>query len=512
MILTNIGRIGIYKMNELIKIIDLNLDKTREQKLIILNDGLTSHYFKILNLNTLDFYQISSNLSNKNKIDLYKINQNVDMIDKILIYLAELDAVLALDKNLKDFTMYSYSKKNQYSNNIKFINNKDETLIRKFFNLFGMSKFKYKILHNDNFQIYFAITALKPNNQQVHSSLILKSTFITSINDKNNSDIEFLIIKTFPFCNCYEFKMIKNDLVFSFNYLMNLDFDLALDKNSYHSIKTNRDTHLNDNYISIYNLKNNHKIFELNVKLLNANIIVNNDEIIDEIVIKLIAIDSTKTYLTFFDNKKYLWLYKISTSNRLACLSLYGIASQIKFTDDNMFVCLNMNDRRIYSLLIVDPEVHEHEMRIKNLFSRQLNRKRNTRQIKDLIKKKEPLIKMISRKNTNEKILTNNNAKIKSIEERDEDKISILNKLADDLNSSEYEIDSSTNDSSIDTNDEIDEQMVEEQRIISKNMLSRNIKKSNSMQKNISIVSEEKEYKTEKKINESMFNLLLYYS
>ena len=505
MILTNIGRIGIYKMNELIKIIDLNLDKSRNHKLIILNDGLISeqNYFKILNLNTFDCYQISSNLSIETKLDLFKIiNQNnTNIKDKIIIYLAELDSIIAIDKYLKDFTIYSYSKMTQFSNNVKFINNKDENLCRNFFNLFGLSIFKYKILYCENYQIYFVITALRPDSFQAHSSLIVKSTFITSLTGKNKNDSEFLIIKIYPFCNCYEFKMIKNDLLISFNYFLNFEFDLALDKNVFYSIRIDKNFNLSNNHISIFNLKNNHKIFELNVKSLNENMTGNSDEIKDDLTIELISIDSTKTYLTFLDNKKYLWLYKITTSTRLACLSLYGIANQIKFTNDNKFICLSMNDRRIYSLLIVDPNEQEHELRIKNLPSRQIISKKNTKQIKHLIQKKKPFFKAIARNNRTFDEQTDNK---KMTDNADLDKISVLNKLADDFNSSEYEIDSSSNDSSTGTENEKLKQMGDEKR--SKSNKS-NIKKNNSMRNN---TEDQEGEKLEKKTDESIFNYIFF--
>jgi hypothetical protein len=169
-----------------------------------------------------------------------------------------------------------------------------------------------------------------------------------------------------------------------------------------------------------------------------------------------------------------------------------------------------MNDRRVYSLLIVDPDVKDHETRIKNLASRQLIRKRNTKQIHELIEKKKPLIKMVAcarKKNfINEQPITISNNNNNNTEDGDEDKMSVLNKMADDLNSSEYEIDSSSNDSFIDSGDEKNKQMIEEQRIKSKNRLSTITKKSTSMHKNVSVLTEDQGEKVEKKKDESMFN------
>jgi hypothetical protein len=226
-------------------------------------------------------------------------------------------------------------------------------------------------------------------------------------------------------------------------------------------------------------------MFQLNLKtLLNDDSIGQNDENMsneDAISVDCISLDSTKTYLTFFDSRKQLWLFKVATSTRLACLSLYGTVQQLKFTIDNKYVCLNMNDRRIFTLLIVDPNVHEHETRIRNLPSRQVA-KRDVKKVKKLIKNKvktlmiskaaKKLGKLVKEKDDQTDRVNEENEE----DEEDELKKNEINQIANELDSSDNRIDSSSSSDSCLSADSSSERKMNTEILERKQSVRENVK------------------------------------
>lgn len=126
-------------------------------------------------------------------------------------------------------------------------------------------------------------------------------------------------------------------------------------------METNNDNYLAKNEILIVNLLKNETIFKYD--LTNGS----------HANVKMLAIDTNLDYLTFLDEDKLIWLYRVRDNYRLACLPLYGEARQIKFNLDNRFLCLNMNDRRVFSMLIVDPERKDHLGFVEGLKSRKVD-------------------------------------------------------------------------------------------------------------------------------------------
>ena len=366
------GRICFYKSNELVKLLDLNTDKEAAHNFLILNSDdmfiRKKKSIKIIDTETFNFHRVDLNdglLLNDITVTSFNPIKSAIPPNRIVVYLNESDALALLDKSLKNFLYYSpYTKQfNQIdsdnnSNNIsKFVNRNDETIYQKFFSFYPLAKLKYKVLYCKSSIIYFSISVLNEsidadscNSRPILSTIVIKA----SLGATANNNMEFLVLKVYPFCRCFEFTVVNNaedeNIFFSFNYVSEID----LNKTSLH---LKAEPKCEANLIQVWHLKTNQKLFELDLKHNESNV-------------DLITLDAMKEYLMFFDNKKFLWLYRLKDKAKMACLYIYGLANQIKFSSDSKFACLNMNDRRIFTLMLIDPDVKEQKMRIKELPSR----------------------------------------------------------------------------------------------------------------------------------------------
>lgn len=73
-------------------------------------------------------------------------------------------------------------------------------------------------------------------------------------------------------------------------------------------------------------------------------------------------------YLVYFEKPKFLTMYRLSDGEKIAFTALYSDINNLLVS--NEYVYLAMRDRRILSLLIVDPKEPFHDLRIKKLPSR----------------------------------------------------------------------------------------------------------------------------------------------
>lgn len=144
------------------------------------------------------------------------------------------------------------------------------------------------------------------------------------------------------------------------------------------------------------------------------------------VTFKRVNVDWEQKYLVLFDSMKLLWLYRVKDSANIACMPLYGEVNEIKFNWDCRFVCLSMYDRRVLSLLIVDPDNKEHFERIKQLPSRM-----------DLVEKKDSdieanlnsIISKSHKQNQFNKHNLDSSGESTNSENEEEEKIFMYNKL-----------------------------------------------------------------------------------
>lgn len=84
-----------------------------------------------------------------------------------------------------------------------------------------------------------------------------------------------------------------------------------------------------------------------------------------------LTLDKNQEYLVYSDADQIVWVYrlglrgaanrKISSSiSPIARLPMYGIVRYLRFSFDGRLLCANMNDCRLYSMLLVDPLRADH--------------------------------------------------------------------------------------------------------------------------------------------------------
>ena len=375
-LLMNSCKLAFYKNRRFIKQIDLNskesLHETKHKFLFIndINQFKSIHLAKeesdksLFLFDFINFLLIEVKIENISKldninmkrahlIDTSKLNQNdrVFKSDQIVIVHRELEYVLFIDKCVKKFSFVSYKKQIPAnlieSNSITYLNYNDEKEVDRFFKLFSnYTKYKFKVWKIKNLEIFFSISILKRENDienKVHSSLVVNARIIRSTS-KNNRSVEIEIVKVYAFCKRFHFFEEDNskNMILSF----------------YYTNPEIRKLESEDGHLILINASESKVLLRLDLNKFSKP------------KIKNLCVDSKVEYLAFNDRNKFLWLFRINDAKKLACLPLYGFVNQIKFNEDSSYVCLNMYDRRIFNLLIVDPDRDEHKNRIKSLNSR----------------------------------------------------------------------------------------------------------------------------------------------
>ena len=370
-LLTNGNKLPIFKNKKLIKTIELAKKCDAGHKYLFIND---ENIFKNLHLpnksidktlvlfDLLNFDLVNVNMAKLENIQSTTqklIDRNDSYLNNLVIVHRELNLIFFIEKSLQKFTFVSYEKKlvrnSRESSTIRYLNYRDEKVTQKFWSTFvDYPNFKYKVLKIKNQEFYFSISILKRENEndskslikKVHSTLIVYARIVKSSNRKDNS-IEIEIVQVYPFCKRFHFfenETNPNEVILC-AYLTN------------HLIS---DYVSNDGKLSMINISTNKELFNLDLNT------ISNPKI------KNLCVDSNMEYIVFNDRNKLLWLFRVRDQKQLGCLPLYGFVKEIKFNKDNRYVCLNMNDRRIFNLLIVDPDCESHKNRIKELNSRKI--------------------------------------------------------------------------------------------------------------------------------------------
>ena len=373
-LLINGNKLSVFRSRKLIKTFELTTKSDIGHKFLFINeesrfknqDAINfpkETFVKTLVLfDLLNFDLVEVNMSKLKNIHStttkLKDNNKTDLNTLVIVH-RELNIIFFIEKSLKKFSFVSYKKNFGKNSNessiIRYLNYQDEKVTQQFWSTFlGYPNFKYKVLKIKNLEFYFSISILKRENEndpkspikKVHSTLIVYARIVKSSN-RNDSSIEIEIVQVYPFCKRFHFFEDENN---SKDMILCAYFTNPL-ISAYVS---------NDGKLSMININQNKEIFNIDLIFLSNSKIMN------------LCVDSNIEYLVFNDSNKLLWLFRIKDSKQLACLPLYGFVNQIKFSSDNKYVCLNMNDRRIFNLLIVDPDCEIHKNRIKELNSRKV--------------------------------------------------------------------------------------------------------------------------------------------
>ena len=312
--------------------------------------------FDLIEIKIPDMPKLESvKINRTNLIDASKLDTTSMIVqqDQLIIVHRELEAVLFIDKFVKTFSFISYKKRaearSSETKKIAYLNYQDEKEANSFFRTFAnFPNFKFKVWKIQNLEVFFSVSILKEENddsnlsmKNVFSSLIAHARLVRSSN-RNDKSIEVEIVQVYAFCQRFHFLEEFNTK----NMILS----------AYHSKSVNANEC--EGNMFIVNVTKHRELFNVDSSVL-SNAKVEN-----------ICLDSHIEYLVFNDKNKLLWLFRVKDAKQLACLPLYGYVNQIKFNQDNSYVCLNMNDRRLFNLLIVDPDCDGHKKRIKQLNSR----------------------------------------------------------------------------------------------------------------------------------------------
>ena len=371
--LMNENRIAFFRHRKLVKSLEINVPSNEKQKLIFINDSadfknipLTKEasllLFDLLNYDLIEVKLINGLKFTDMKINRLQVLDKTKLLnkDQLFVVLRELDSMILVDKYLAKFSFISF--KSRFSGDlnelhaITYINHQDEKQVNTFFKaMTNFTQFKFKVLKVKQMDIYIVISVLKKETEddyklniarRIQSNLIVHAKIVKSAN-RNDKSIEIEIVQVFPFCKRFQFfeEETSNNMILCAYYAVNTSQTTEPDSNK--------------DKILLIDVTENKQIFQLDLTSLGVE------------KVKNVCIDSKLEYITFNDKNKLLWLFRVKDSKQLACLPLYGFVNQIKFNKDNKYVCLNMNDRRLFNILVVDPDCDAHKNRIQELASRQ---------------------------------------------------------------------------------------------------------------------------------------------
>jgi hypothetical protein len=81
-------------------------------------------------------------------------------------------------------------------------------------------------------------------------------------------------------------------------------------------------------------------------------------------LLNTVQLSSDGKYLLHLSNRRDVCLIRVADQTLLAEYNMYGDISGLALSSNDYFVCLSTGDRRLYVLLIADPDVPAHRERI----------------------------------------------------------------------------------------------------------------------------------------------------
>lgn len=302
-------------------------------------------------------------LGKHDKIALFDVRRDADQ--------TECKSVLLIDKHLRTFAVHQLVADSQVQSQhqkyvsddakehpFHYVDYRDEKLVKKFFQNYGLAKrYKYKIGLLGEGKYLLSINAFILNDFEDYESF--SNLIVIFALNKIGAQHELDVQKVYPFCKAYFTSRWKSNFILTYNYAFELNAQLAVDKREYLiDFSCDRER---SNEIKVVNLsKGNRLVFELNLALESMN----------WCSVRNIAIDTNMAYLVFTDAESLVWLYRIGDGQRLACLPMQSQIRGLKFVLDNKYICMNMNDRRLFLMMLIDPNEKKHESRLSELESR----------------------------------------------------------------------------------------------------------------------------------------------
>lgn len=165
---------------------------------------------------------------------------------QLAIHCHELNYLVVVDKLVDTFALFSYSAKTAASmdtagsaayNRVRYLHKRDEKDFRKFVNVFARALFRFKIVHMDSdLQLYFVLTVSKKSDDDDGaepvdlSSAIFKARIVSTVNRRNERNVEVEVVRVHSFCRAYFVAMVRDELTIGLNHACDLDVEMARDQ------------------------------------------------------------------------------------------------------------------------------------------------------------------------------------------------------------------------------------------------------------------------------------------
>ena len=274
LLLIKSGRLCLYRNNsELVHNVSLGVDKSAKHAfaclnakkvLSLMNSGRAQSLappLVIIDLKTLALYRVPLNDSSTPTSDHVEptttnhangsSNNNTShcgkTTDRLIVYLDELDHILAIEKHFKDFMLFTYEPRlrsyDRTVHHIRFGNFKEERIFSRFVAMHDplVNKLKFKVLHcsaSGEFCVAMSLIKLqvavgneldddmvKPPtpplaNSAAHQSphlsvnntIIIKSHLVTPLSKSSGSGsgpmAEIIVTRIYALCACFNFKQL----------------------------------------------------------------------------------------------------------------------------------------------------------------------------------------------------------------------------------------------------------------------------------------------------------------
>jgi hypothetical protein len=303
--------------------------------------------------------------------------------DSLAVFSKELNCLFLINKQLERFKVCSYdskpgslgvNKSDEKPNTTRFLFKNDQKQLKMFYSLYELGIYEYKVIFMDGFDFYFVVTVRKPKigNEETEliqqksavNNIIIKARIVTTVNRRDQS-VEMEIVKVYPFVRNYQLlkrcqsgirATAADELIVCFNVHVDLDMDLVRDKAEFNLTYSPKDPVFNHHELVVMNVTRGVKLFNLKLDT--------------DVTLRSVCVDPRMEYVVAGDDKKLVSLFRVSDARQLAHMPLYGEIGEMRFSSDSRFVCLSMNDRRVLSLLLVDPSRPGHVERIRELPTR----------------------------------------------------------------------------------------------------------------------------------------------
>lgn len=365
LLLTKSGELAVFTQERLERRIQLNSNQSLKQKLILLIDDYQQQQQKIsiIDVRNLIIYSISD----EGKVSGRQQAAQLPSIQNRKDYVTLLDAhanLILIERRLKHFHYYSFTLKAWLvAQLVRYLNYRDEAHVREFLaeheRLLERVKYKLVCLDQAAERYLLSIDVLKQVTESLPTIEFESLNHLLVVFEVNRCSscarqIEMEITRAIPFVRSYY--LARPAGLLAYNYTA---------------------TNTRESLVRVLDLNRNKTRFELNLSEAKLS------------PVNHFTIDKRQEYLAYSDADQLVWVYRLGNqadqrtiragglSQPIARLPMYSKVRRLKFagSSEERFLCANMNDCRLYSMLLIDPLRSEHLAELEKINSKRAAQK-----------------------------------------------------------------------------------------------------------------------------------------